>query len=290
MSETYVKVAFPIPLRKIFDYIAPPQLKEKVEIGKRVLAPFKSYELKGFIVDFYEDEYREGIKEIKSIIDEKSVIDEKILKMCNSLSEEYFLPIGQLLGIALSPGLTFGKNVRERKVEEEKISVPSVENKVIEEIMGKLKEGGPLVLSAERERRFSIYIEIARKLKLEGKKTIFVFPEIIKANSFYKIDKNDLRQSIVHSFLTPQRKAKELEKIISGETDIVIGTPQILFSPLKEPGLIVIDEEESRYYKMEENPKFHSLWVAEKRREIENCSLLLGTTLPSVETLSLIHI
>jgi len=284
MSETYVKVAFPIPLRKIFDYRVPSQLKEKVGIGKRVLAPFKSYEMKGFIVDFYEDEYREGIKEIKSIIDEKSVIDEKILKLCNSLSEGYFLPLGQLLGISLSPGLTFGKNVRERKGEGGKISVPSVEDKFIEEIMGKLKEGKPLVLSAEKEKRFSIYIEIARRLKLEGKKTIFVFPEIIKANSFYKIEKNDLKQSIIHSSLTLQRKAKELEKIISGEIDIVIGTPQILFSPLKELGLIVLDEEESRYFKMEENPKFHSLWVAEKRREIENCSLLLGTTLPSVET------
>ncbi len=284
MSELYVKVALPIPLRKTFDYRVPPKLKEKVEIGKRVSVPFKNYGMKGFIVDIYNDEYREGIKEIKDIIDEKPFINEKILNLCNYLSEEYFLPIGQLLRMAFSPGLPAGRKARERKVENEKISVSPVKKEMIAEIMKNLKDKKPLVLSGEREIRFSVYIEIAKKLKMEGKRAIFVFPEIIKANSFYKIEKNDLKQSIIHSAVSPVRRAKELEKIISGETDIVIGTPQILFSPVRELGLIVLDEEESRYFKMEENPKFHSLWVAEKRSEIENCHLLLGTTLPSVET------
>lgn len=284
MSELYVKVALPIPLRKTFDYRVPPELKEKVEIGKMVSVPFKSYEMKGFIVDLYYEEYREGIKEIKSIVDEKPVINEKNLHLCNYLSEEYFLPIGQLLRMSFSPELPRGKRARGRKEENEKISVFPVEKEMIEEIMEKLKNKKPLVLSGDREIRFSIYVEIAKKLKMEGKRAIFVFPEIIKANSFYKIEKNGLNQSIIHSAISLSRRTRELEKIIAGETDIVIGTPQILFSPLKEPGLIVLDEEESRYFKMEENPKFHALWVAEKRREIENCPLLLGTTLPAVET------
>lgn len=284
MSELYVKVALPIPLRKTFDYRVSPELREKAGVGKRVSVPFKNYEMKGFIVDFYQDEYREGIKEIKDIIDEESVINEKILNLCNYLSEEYFLPIGQLLRMSFSPELPVRKKGRERKAESEKISVSSVKEEIIEEIMKKLKDKKPLVLSGEREIRSSIYIEIARKLKMEGKRAIFVFPEIIKANSFYKIEKNDLKQSIFHSAISPVRRSKELEKVISGEIDIVIGTPQILFSPVRELGLIVLDEEESRYFKMEENPKFHALWVAEKKSEIENCSLLLGTILPTVET------
>ncbi len=284
MSELYVRVALPIPLRKTFDYRVPPALKEKIELGKRVSVPFRNYEMRGFIVDYYEDEQKEDIKEIKDIIEEKPLLNKKILSLCNYLSEEYFLPIGQLLGLGISPGIRIGRKTRVRKERGEKIKIFPPDEKVVKEIIEKLRDGKPIVLSGEREKRFSIYIEIAKKFKKEGKKTIIVFPEIIKANSFYKIEKDGLKQSIIHSSLSPSKRARELERIINGESDILIGTPQILFVPLDELNLIILDEEESRYFKMEENPKFHTIWVAEKRTEIEKSYLILGTKYPSVET------
>lgn len=284
MSELYVKVALPIPLRKVFDYRVPSELRRNIELGKRVSVPFRNYEMNGFIVDFYEDEFKEEIKEIKKVIDEKSIINKKILELCTFLSEEYFLPIGQLLRMSVSPGLEIGKKTRKRKGNDERISIPLADEKIVEEIIEKLKNEKSLVLSGEREKRFSIYIKLAKKFREEGKRTMFIFPEMLKANSFYKIEKNELSQAIIHSGLTPVRRGKELEKIISGEADIMIGTPQLLFSPVKALGLIVLDEEENKYLKMEENPKFHARWVAEKRAELERCYLLFGTTLPSVET------
>lgn len=283
MSELYVKVALPIPLRKVFDYRVPHELREKIEPGKRVLVPFRNQEMIGFIVDSYENDLQEEIKEIKNVMDEKSIINEKILNLCGFISEEYFLPMGQLLRMAVSPDFKKGRGTRERKGDKEKIFLPPVEGELLEEIIKKLKMGKILVLSGEREKRFSIYIELARILKKDGKRTMVVFPEILKANAFGKVEK-DLKQSIFHSRLSPVRRAKELEKIISGQIDILIGTPPILFSPLNELGLIILDEEESKYWKMEENPKFHGRWVAEKRAEMEKCYLLLGTKNPSLET------
>ncbi len=284
MSELYVKIALPIPLRKVFDYRVPSKLRGKIELGKRVSVPFRNYEINGFIVDFYEDEFKEEIKEIKKVMDEKPIINEKILKLCTFLSEEYLLPIGQLLSMAVPPGLKIGRKSRKRKGNSERISILLADEKIVEEIIKKLKNEKSLVLSGEREKRFSIYIKLAEKFREEKKRTMIVFPEILKANSFYKIEKNELNQSIIHSGLSPVRRAKEIEKIISEEADIVIGTPQLLFSPVKDLGLIIIDEEESRHFKMEENPKFHARWVAEKRAEIEKCNLLFGSILPSVET------
>lgn len=284
MSELYVKIALPIPLRKVFDYRVPYEQRRNIELGKRVSVPFRNYEMNGFIVDFYEGEFKEEIKEIKKVIDEKAVINEKILKLCTFLSEEYFLPIGQLLSMSVPPGLEIGRKLRERKGNSERISIPSTDEKIVGEIVKILKDEKPLVISGEREKRFSIYIKLAEKFREEGKITMVVFPEILKANSFYKIEKNELSQAIIHSGLSPARRAKELEKIISGEADILIGTPQLLFSPVEALGLIILDEEESRYFKMEENPKFHARWVAEKRAEMERCNLLFGTILPSVET------
>lgn len=284
MSEIYVRVALPIPLRKVFDYRVPFELREKVDLGKRVVVPFKTYEMIGFIVEYFKSEFKEEIKEIKEIIDEEALIPEKILNLCRYISEDYFLPIGQLLRMALPPDFKKGKITRKRKGENEVIPIYPYNGRIVEEIIKKLRTEETIVLSGERIQRFSIYIELARALKKDGKRTMVVFPEILKANAFYKLEKKDLNQSIIHSNLTPARRAIELEKIISGETDILIGTPPVLFSPINELGLIILDEEESKYWKMEENPKFHGRWVAEKRAEIEKCNLLLGTNNPSLET------
>ncbi len=284
MSELYIKVALPLPLRKIFDYRVPEEMKEKIEKGKRVSVPFKNYELKGFIVDFYEGELRAEIKEINRIIDEKAIINENILNLCHFLSEEYFLPIGQILRIALSPSLEIGKTRRVRREISERITIPEIDGNFSMEILKRLKRKKPFVISAERKTRYLIYIELAKKMKEKGKRVIIVFPEILKANFFHKIEKGDLSQALIHSEVSKAKRVKEIERVIAGEADLIIGTMTVLFLPVKDLSLVIMDEEESRYYKMEENPRLHGILVGKKRAEIENSNLILGVLSPSVET------
>ncbi|MGQ9617456.1 MAG: replication restart helicase PriA [Candidatus Aminicenantia bacterium] len=284
MSEIYVRVALPIPLRKTFDYRVPDSMRGKIARGKRVSVPFKDYERKGFVVDVYEDIFREGVKDIIGVIEDETEVPENMLKLCEFLSEEFFLPIGQLLRMVISPWYEPGKEGREKEKSEEKITIPELEERDYSEVLKRLRNGLTLVISGEREKRYALYLILARKMKELGKKTIIAFPEKLKASFFFRIEKKELREALIHSSLSPLKRGKELEKILKGEVDIVIGTPSILFAPLNNVGLIIVDEEESRYHKLEENPRFHSKWVAEKRAEIEGCSLIYGTSHPSVET------
>jgi primosomal protein N' (replication factor Y) len=76
----------------------------------------------------------------------------------------------------------------------------------------------------------------------------------------------------------------EWERILSGEAKIVLGTRSALFAPLKNLGLIVIDEEYETTYKQEKNPRYHAREVAFKLAEMSRAVVIMGTATPSIET------
>ena len=72
---------------KTFDYLVPKDLKDKIEIGKRVLVPFGKQNLEGFIIDIKKNsEY--DLKEITSIIDEEPILNEELLNLGKELKKD----------------------------------------------------------------------------------------------------------------------------------------------------------------------------------------------------------
>jgi primosomal protein N' (replication factor Y) len=70
----------------------------------------------------------------------------------------------------------------------------------------------------------------------------------------------------------------------NGEIDIIIGPRSALFTPFKNLGLIIIDEEHEGSYKSEITPKYHATMVARKRAELNNAFVILGSATPSLES------
>ncbi len=130
-----------------------------------------------------------------------------------------------------------------------------------------------------------VYMHLANYYISQHKTVLMLIPEI--SLSFQMVDKfkrRFKRIAIFHSFLTDGEKYDEYRKIIDGEVDIVIGARSAIFAPLKNIGLIIIDEEHSETYKQENQPHYHAIKVAEYRKEYTKCNLLLGSATPSIES------
>ncbi len=107
MSEplNLIDVAIPVPVESPFTYSVPDELMASVEIGKRVLAPFRNKIVSGFVVGYPEsDEVPENLREIIDIPDEPPYLTANLWRFICWISDYYLLPSGLALRTALPPG------------------------------------------------------------------------------------------------------------------------------------------------------------------------------------------
>ena len=130
-----------------------------------------------------------------------------------------------------------------------------------------------------------IYMEMIAQVLKEGKQAIVLIPEIALTYQtvmrFYK--RFGDKVSIMNSRLSDGEKYDQMMRARQGDVDVMIGPRSALFTPFRNLGLIVIDEEHEPTYKSEQVPCFHARETAIERARIENASVVLGSATPSVD-------
>lgn len=131
-----------------------------------------------------------------------------------------------------------------------------------------------------------VYLNLIDNVIKKGKTAILLVPEITLTmqivNRFYEWFGSNV--AIFHSALSNGEKYDEYLKILRGEVSVVVGTRSAIFTPLKNLGIIIIDEEHSDTYKQENMPRYNAIDIAKKRCEYHNIPLLLGSATPTLET------
>jgi len=131
-----------------------------------------------------------------------------------------------------------------------------------------------------------IYIELIRKVRACGKTAVMLVPEIALTpqiiRQFCLYFHDDV--AVMHSSLTQAQRYDEYKRIKSGEAGVVIGTRTAVFAPLKDLGIVIIDEEQEHTYKSENTPRYHAREVAKFRCVHHGALLLMGSATPSVES------
>ena len=134
-----------------------------------------------------------------------------------------------------------------------------------------------------------VYLQAIAKVLEKEKSAILLVPEISltpQTVSHFVGRFGDL-VAVLHSRLSNGERYDQWQRIRSGMAKIVIGARSAVFAPLENLGLIVIDEEHESSYKQDSTPRYHARSVAVKRSEIENCTLVLGSATPALETYKL---
>ncbi|MGH9593695.1 MAG: replication restart helicase PriA, partial [Bryobacteraceae bacterium] len=92
------------------------------------------------------------------------------------------------------------------------------------------------------------------------------------------------RVAILHSAFHDSERAQEWRRIRAGEASVVVATRSGVFAPVRNLGLIVVDEEHDGSYKQQETPRYHGRDIAVVRARDEDAVVVLGSATPSLET------
>lgn len=90
--------------------------------------------------------------------------------------------------------------------------------------------------------------------------------------------------AIFHSSLQKGERFDEWTRVKNGDARVVIGTRSAVFAPVKNLGLIVVDEEHESSYRQQESPYYNARDVAIVRAQKESATVVLGSATPSLES------
>ncbi len=120
----------------------------------------------------------------------------------------------------------------------------------------------------------------------KGKGVILLLPEIALTPQSVSIfcARYGQRVAVIHSALSAGERYDAYCRIRDGQADVVIGTRSAVFSPVKNLGAIIIDEEQEHTYKSDRNPKYHARDIARYRCASNQALMLLCSATPSIES------
>ncbi len=126
---------------------------------------------------------------------------------------------------------------------------------------------------------------IERSLK-KGKDALYLVPEIALTPMLAReiTGRFGGKVAIMHSALTPGERFDEWMRIRNGEAKIVLGARSAVFAPLRDLGIIFVDEEQDASYKQEDSPRYNGRDLAIVRARSRNIPIVLGSATPSLES------
>ncbi len=343
-------------LNKVFDYLIPNSLKDNIKVGNKVIVPFGSSKVEGFVLNIHNNidkslEYREIIeiqesdfylseellklgkymsdsllcnliscyqvmlpKALKASlktninrkyetkvylnkeIDVDKYIDEhkrnkkeieilNILKEKECLKKEFGSSINRLIekNIVLSETYEINRKVQSDE-DTRNIKLTNMQESAIKEILSS-NDSKYLLYGVTGSGKTEVYIELLKNVLKENKTGIVLVPEISLTPQIVARFKGVFGDKIAvfHSSLSEGEKYDEYRRIMNNEVSFVVGARSAIFAPLKNIGLIIVDECQSTTYKQESTPKYNAIDIAFKRAEYNNAKVILGSATPLLE-------
>ncbi|MCX8072521.1 MAG: primosomal protein N' [Candidatus Binatia bacterium] len=131
-----------------------------------------------------------------------------------------------------------------------------------------------------------VYLQTAEACLSAGKTVLALVPEISLTHQLVTALRGRFGSEValLHSGLSPRERWQQWERIASGAVHLAVGARSAVFAPLRNLGLIIVDEEHDGAYKQEEGLRYHARDVAVMRARLANCTIVLGSATPSLES------
>ena len=266
-----------------------------------------------------KDKVKKRVKKIISLCGDDEKINQLALKLANrhavaklallkSLSEKKEWDLTELLkkhNVSLSSAESLVKD-GVAKIEvfdvnrislpkdlscKEKVVLNEKQQQVADDIWESYKAGDcrpSLIYGITGSGKTEVYIELIERVINEGKEAIVLIPEI--SLTYQTISRFYARfgdkVSMLNSKMSAGERFDQFERAKAGKVSVMIGPRSALFTPFRNLGLIVIDEEHEAAYKNENQPRYHATDIAIKLCSMSKAALVLGSATPSMESYS----
>ena len=133
-----------------------------------------------------------------------------------------------------------------------------------------------------------VYLQAIETTLSAGRQVLILVPEIgLTPQTVSRFEQRfGIEVAVLHSQITDTARLTIWQQARAGELGIIIGTRSAIFTPLKFPGMLIVDEEHDESFKQQDGLRYHARDLAVMRARKENIPLVLGSATPSLETLN----
>lgn len=266
-------------LMSSYQVMLPKALKARKKVNMHIKLDKYVYLNEDIDLDVYK--FNETQKKIIDILTKDKVVLKKLLNMISSSSVKTLISKNILIEDTKEV-YRYKLDKRERK----DFVLNSEQEKVFSGIKSSLDFYKVFLLhGVTGSGKTNVYMKIIEDVINSGKTAIFLVPEIsLTPQIIDRLTSYFSDIAVLHSKLSDSEKYDEWRKINEGKVNIVVGARSAIFAPVKNVGVIIVDEEHSSTYKQENNPKYSAIDVAKWRCKYHNCPLILGSATPTMES------
>ncbi len=290
MFHLYADVLLDLPLKQSYTYIVPEHLSQSIKCGMRVHVDLISREQVGIVERLGPHCDRDDVRPIKALPDTQPLITQEQLDLAYWMADYYLCSPGEALfkmfpkakrfpkakqAVDLQPQIQYQLNHEQ---------LPIYQN--ITAQFGRRKSPTHLLHGITGSGKTEIYIHLLIDALSMGYSSLLLVPEIsLTVQLIGRLERvfGD-HLALLHSGLKQSDRFRAYIQVLRGEKKIALGTRSAVFAPLKNIGLIIIDEEHDSSFKENSTPRYDARQIALKRKEKHQALLVLGSATPRIET------
>lgn len=277
--------------QNLFTYEVPENIDLKR--GSGVLVPFNKGNKAGLVLQTKRERPEFQTKQITDLLMPEIMLNDWQMDLAEWISDYYFCSTFDVFRSML-PNHIWRVPKREKTATEKQKRVfkktddheltPAQES-VVNSILNE-KPHISLIHGITGSGKTEVYKKLIQNSVNSKKQTLLLVPEISLTPQLVRYFEGNFPEiAVIHSKISEGKRAQYWRDIKSGKTQLIIGSRSAVFSPFKNLGIIIMDEEHEWSYKQDQSPRYHGRDVSIKIAELTGAQLVLGSATPSIETM-----
>ncbi|MGA7171982.1 MAG: primosomal protein N' [Candidatus Dormiibacterota bacterium] len=292
------------PPAGLYDYLIPGELQDQLRLGQRVVVPFGRRRVFAFVVELLEDSPIEELRPLERIRDEVPLLLPHQISLAQWIASHYLCPLPEVLRAMIPPAMRTGKATANRRASAKKESVerestarsdaPLVLSSAQEGVFGPIRDAITwsraeefLLFGVTGSGKTEVYLAAIKASLAQGKGAIVLVPEISltpQTEKRFAVHFPGI-VAVLHSGLSVAERGREWRRVRAGRAQVVVGSRSAIFAPMANPGVVIVDEEDSSSYKQyDAMPRYQAADVARHLGRILSVPVVLGSATPRLET------